>query len=184
MNRTKVKYLLWLLICIIVTSCIGSRRMSEHQKILRKITNAYIDKSIKEEGFRLSSFGGGMIGDIQRIHLGFDLLAELDIDKARVLVVRKEEEFLDILNGNREVRPYLHVYPFPAERFEFEIGFENTSGRLFAESPNLAFVFVGSGKVHYSIYNKEKSELETIYTEPYEEAYKIVYGENAPSIGK
>jgi hypothetical protein len=179
-----MKYIIMLLMLIFINGCFaGGKTDTDYEKIVDKVIDAYVSKSVKEDGFRLSSFGGGLMGDIQKINLGFDVMAELDIDQTRILIVKKEEEFLSMLNVNREVRPYLHEYPFPANRFELKMGFRKKDGS-YVDTPNIAYVSILSGVIYYRIYDKAKKEYKRIYSEPYEEGYKIVYGENAPNVGK
>jgi len=102
----------------------------------------------------------------------------LDIEQARVLFVVKVEEFLTMLNGTRELRPYLHEYPFPTERLTFELAFHNPNGIIVAE-PNIAHISTAGDQIHYCVSKDGKNvDYHPIHIETYNEAYKIVYGKS------
>jgi hypothetical protein len=164
-----------MLLCLCLTGCVSNGKTGkEHTKIVDRITAKYVRKA-RDEGFVISATGGGMMGDIRHIRLELDTVANLEIPQVREIIVRKEEELLDMLNADREVRPYLHVYPCGIEIFRLGIGFSDPAGS-FAELPYIAYATVLVGRVNYSIFDQDKRRLDKVYDEPYEEAYRIVFG--------
>ncbi|MBA3603344.1 MAG: hypothetical protein H0W50_06835 [Parachlamydiaceae bacterium] len=67
-----------------------------------------------------------MAGDIKRLYLAFNVYKNFDLKEARELIVKKEEQYLKILNESKEVRPYLHHYPAGSRNFELPLTFKSS----------------------------------------------------------
>ena len=99
-------------------------------------------------------------------------------DEARKLIVECTEEFLQIVNSNDEIRPYLRDYPFTENNLEFVIVFLSENGKTFI-SPYISSLSQFNGKISYTtknshnIYDHNPSEWES-----YEIASKHVEQEN------
>jgi len=48
----------------------------------------------------------------QMMAMSFDYYQEVDLKTARELIVYDINEYLSVINGNNEIKPYLHEYPF------------------------------------------------------------------------
>ncbi|MGZ3632907.1 MAG: hypothetical protein ACXU9U_01055 [Parachlamydiaceae bacterium] len=172
-----MKYLM-LVLCLFLISCDENAPYKTNRKyvpMVDKIQREYIN-SMEKEGFSLAASGGGMVGDIQRLTVGFCAPFTLDFEQTRALFVVKVEEFLAMLNGNRELRPYLHEYPFPTERLTFGIAFQTPKGFI-VEAPNIAHISMMGDQIHYCVSKDGRSvDYHPIHIETYNEAYKIVYG--------
>ncbi|MBA3603343.1 MAG: hypothetical protein H0W50_06825 [Parachlamydiaceae bacterium] len=158
---------------IFVTSCQMSNR-HDYIEIVDKITNQYKNKVILDENLVLMGEGGGMMGDIQRVTLTFNSFRKLDIPEARKLIVKLEQEFLQMLNDNRDVRPFLHDFPVQSKNFELSLIFSSLENG-FVLPPYLASVFVLNGKIYYNTYNEGRKMMKLEYSEVYEEDFKTVF---------
>lgn len=163
-------YLLFLLF----TGCMSSR--TDYSDIMHKIMYEYVQEVCRDGSFVANVSGGGMMGDIQRVALGFEAVQNVDVMQARNLLVQKEEQFLALVNSNREVRPFLHTFPFVAKDFRLSFSFIKPDGSR-VDPPNIAFVFVQEGEITYCVDNRKKTGLDDVHTESYAVAYKIVYGD-------
>ncbi len=154
---------------------INKKNEEDYIEIVNKIKDEFIKKVCHSGEFSLSSTGGGMMGDVQKIIIGLHVKGAFLIPEVRQILVQQEEEFLSLLNGNRKVRPYLKTYPSGPETFELSIGFDQQNGS-YQTPPYIAYAYTARGNIFYGIFDVSKSILDTILTEAYDDAYKIVYG--------
>lgn len=124
-----------------------------------------------------------MMGGIQAVALGFASYKALNVDQARKLYVDIIEEYLHKVNGNEEVRPYLHNHPFTINNLEFTIEFDEPNGRMKSDG-HVAYVsFIASRNlIFYSSYDYKTHEFQDLHEESYEEALKIVKESSHPQI--
>ncbi|MBA3603012.1 MAG: hypothetical protein H0W50_05090 [Parachlamydiaceae bacterium] len=170
-----ITYLL-LLVCICLTGCMSSYHpedgYSKHSTI---ITDLYLKQISNDGKFFVMGSGRSNSGFNQRVILLLETVGNYDIPRARELFVELEEKFLVLLNNSIEIRPYLDHYPCGTEAFELTLVFKCPKGS-FAQPPYLGEVTVSKDKIYYDVDNKEKKIFLPIFSEPYDEAYKIVYG--------
>ena len=119
--------------------------------------------------------GGGMIDAINRMSMMFHYFNEVDMDKARELVITASTTLLNALNDNEEVRPYLHYYPFRIEDIGIMIFFKNGDRRNVRVGAINGCELV-QGKVQFFEEIEEEFGLKCIKKEPFAEAYQIVKG--------
>ena len=161
-----------LVLCFCLTNCTASSRSKyDYDEIVDKISAKYVKKICRNKEFRLAMVGGGIGG---KISLGFDTIASLGIPEVRILLIQKEEEFLALINGTHEIQPYLDS-PSSAQKVSIKIGFFG-SDKNFVPPPYIAYAYIDKNTIYYGTYDLETGRLVTIFEEPYDEAYKIVYG--------
>ncbi len=90
-------------------------------KLADAITANTAKKLEEQKKLYLIGTGGGMMHDIQAMHMSFQFFHEVDLEEARELIVYALREYLSDINNNEEVRPYLHNYPFTAKNVEIMI---------------------------------------------------------------
>ncbi len=115
--------------------------------------------------------------DIQKINAHYVSFDSLGVEQARRLYVEVIEGYLCRYNGNEEIRPYLHDYPFTIANLKVTIGFQNEQrGRVSQEF--VALIFNSSKNwIIYSAYDHEQEKFIDLYEEPYETARDIVLKE-------
>ena len=149
-----------------------------YEKLADKITARTAKKLKQEKGLILVGSGGRMMGDIKMMMMSFDYHKVVDMDEARKLLIYCVEEYLNAINSDEKVRPYLHNYPFTDKNIEIEIVFRNPDGSKVA--PNeITIATADEGRLAYSIDDPEKHTLKRIHRETYEEALKIVSSQKA-----
>ena len=109
-----------------------------YSHIARQITKQTILQLKKEKGLIAAGTGGGMMGDIYNMGISFDYFHPVNLKEARKLLVYVCQTYLHNINSNKEVRPYLHTYPFPVKNIEIRIWLLNPMG-LFSRLMNLIF---------------------------------------------
>ena len=149
-------------------------RDEDYERIACRIEKAFARKMKSEKGLECIGTGGGMMSNIQRMAISFQYFHEVDLDQARRLLVCVANEYLNAINSCKEVRPYLHNYPFREENIQIRIWIKkpNRDDVLFNE---IEYIFFVNGMLKYYLPNDEKTRAEReIHRETYEEALKIV----------
>lgn len=164
-----MKLLFKFLIFIALTSCID--HTSDYDKVLNKVRFPFAKRVCKSNKFTIGMFGGGIGG---KVSLGFDGIANLEVDEVRKLLVSLEEQFIDELNSNEELASW---WDSPADPYKIEIALEfSKKDNSFVDPPYIAYAFVVRNKVHYSSHDKDNKMHELVLIESYDDAYRIVYG--------
>ena len=127
----------------------------------------------KKCNLRLDGSGGALKHGVK--WLGFDYTGyqHLNIDEARRLYIEGTGALLHEMNSHPLVKPYLLVETATINELRYMIGFMDNNG-LHVSDGSVALVTAIDDVVHYSTYNLEKDRLETLHTEPYDEAVQIV----------
>ncbi len=157
----------------------------EHSKEERKIMNYSIaeivntfEKEMKEQfGLVCIGQGGGMPYDVEKLEVDFLLHQQTSIEEARELEIRATERFVEIINANEPIRPYLRDPPWDHNRVQVMISFYNEKGKDYPEGIRL--IFQSKDRICYFTPKKNPSEVGPTLREPYEEAKAFV--ENNPS---
>ena len=103
-------------------------RDEDYEEIADRITNRIARKMKSEKGLECIGTGGGMMSNIQRMALSFQYFHEVDLVEARRLLVCVANEYLNAINSCKEVRPYLHNYPFREENIQIKIWIKRPNG--------------------------------------------------------
>lgn len=119
-----------------------------------KISNQIIAQSSKElsEKFNLTFIGDGasMMRDVEMLALSFNSNQPRNLENTRKLIVCCMKIFLENINTNQNIRPFLHNYPFTEKNIELRIFFQDEKENR--PPPSLiANVTAQNGKIYYSI---------------------------------
>ena len=143
-----------------------------------EVTSLFLDQVHKEYGFICTGSGGSMPHDIEKITVFLTAYRRATIDEARELQVTLTEKFAQIINTHEKIRPFLREYPFPSNRADVSISFENPKIKKRAQlaDDEVTFVFQARGRIFYQADNPKSRYLyDDLKDEPYEEARAIVY---------
>jgi hypothetical protein len=165
------KIILGLISLLTLCSC---QKVSLKERTADSLMNRY-SKELQKKEIYLAGSGGAMYDKITCLMLQYDKIERLDIEETRKLYMEALLGFIEKVDNCAEIQPFLKDHPFTYKNVEFGIGFFDKNHK-FVPPPYIAYVSIIKGNILYSIYN-EKNRLEVIYREPYEEAFKIVYGE-------
>jgi hypothetical protein len=148
-----------------------SAKTINYDQIANKITMNFANKMKQKKNLLFCGSGGAMMGNIQEMHVSFNYYTLIDIPFARKLLIECAKEYLQDINDNIEVQPYLHDHPFTAKNLEISIFTYNTDGRGVLY-PNLRNACLYQGIIYY--FGDDGEKFVTIKEEPYDEAVKIV----------
>ena len=124
-------------------------------------------KELQNSGLQVYCKWGALMNDVEQIGLSSHLKKNADIKTARRLFVKYAQPFLEMINADRNLRPYLHNYPATIKELDFSISFEIDRSKNL--SSQVSSVFSGYGEICYYAPNIKK-----IHSETYEEALKII----------
>ena len=139
-------------------------------KLAHKITSETGKQLKAQKNLYLVGTGGQMMDDIQMMAMSFYYYQEVNLKTARELVVYVVREYLSSINGNKEIRPYLHEYPFTAKNVEIRIFVYNPDGSELPSDKIYCMECIDGQIKYYTRSDYWNPMLE----ETYEEALKAV----------
>lgn len=137
---------LFVILSIILCSCESSYPI--HCKIADRVTSDFRSKLEKNDGLVACMYGGAMLGDIQKINLGFNTEQCLNIPQMRMLIVQKAEELVADINSDLEIRPYLRDFPATVKNIELSISYYR-KGKNNVTYPHVVNAQISRGKILY-----------------------------------
>ena len=163
-----------LLIC---SSCISLPEDYTH--IATKIQRKTASQLEKEKGLWAIGDSGQMYNDIQTMGLAFEYFHLVNLEEARALLVYTIQVFLNNINDSKEVRPFLHNYPFTTKNIEITIWIYQESGNN-PPLENIECVRLHEDKLSYKLTAPSKFELWPIlHEETYAEALEALRKQNS-----
>ncbi len=147
---------------------------SEKERTADAITNQTAKKLKQEKDLCLIGTGGQMMDKIEMLDMGFQYFHEVNLEEARQLIVYAAEVYLDAINKNEKIRPYLKNYPFTAKNLEIKIWVRKPDSSNVTPG-NVHGIFLNDGLVEYEPQGSVKYEHPSpILKETYEEAVQMV----------
>ncbi len=140
-------------------------------RIVNKIRVATATKLRNEKDLCLIGTGAQMMYEIEMLAMSFNYYKEVDIGYARELVVYATETYLDAINSNKKIKPYLADDPFTARNIQIML-FVYGPDRRELPPEKLGYILVSRGKIRY--YDRSIDYRNPIYQETYEEALSKV----------
>ncbi len=143
----------------------GREKEAVVNEILEKVAN-----QIKDE-YQLGPFGSGgqMMSQVEMLHLAFVYRKPLTVEEGRRLVLAAMHKFLDGINKEIRIHPYLANYPFSPENIEIEIFVQNQKGLPF-DSSDVEIVCCRKGNCIYKKVDRIKNQSILILKETVAEA--------------
>lgn len=155
----------------VLLGCSGSYKQRRDSKLVDELNYQTAKKLAAERNLKLFGTGAQMMYDIRMLALSFIYNEEVDIKKARTLILDAGNEYLSVINSNEEIQQYLHNRPFTFENIEIRVFFRNANNGDVA-SGKITVAAAIKGKFRYDIADPQTDQLKTIFTETYEEALK------------
>jgi len=155
----------------------GCAQNSNYELLANRVIKQTAEQLRSEKDLRAIGTVGQMMGDIQLLGVEFFYYHLVNLSEARELLVYASRVFLNNINENKEVRPYLHNYPFTEKNIEVKIWMHQPDGK---EPPqgDIEVVSLRNGKMLYRLTAPSQfAPWPVLHEETYEEALKIV-GEN------
>ncbi|HEY2810972.1 MAG TPA: hypothetical protein VGJ00_06250 [Rhabdochlamydiaceae bacterium] len=144
------------------------------EKLADEISFRIAEQLYTEKGLQPCGFGGGTMDKVRELVLCFFCYKRIDIDEARELLMSAGNMFLDAINEDERIRPYLINYPFLPKNIGIEIYFKELNGSNIKEPGKLHVAWLMNGLLTYDDENLETKRLQTIHKETFEEAIEIL----------
>jgi len=168
----KTTILLLLFTVLILSS--GCNQSIDYVHLADQVTNRTAKQLKDEKELKAYGTGGGMMGDIYLMRMYFQYCHLVNLEEARKLSVYATQTYLNNINADKAVRPYLHVYPFTVKNVEIIICFTQPDGN-FPPIGDIAGASLRSGVIEYDLMSGEKlGPAPILHEETYEEALEIL----------
>lgn len=92
---------------------------------LRDIEKKIIQRAYKELQVTACGAGGSCPFDIESVSISFVVKEKGSLYKARKLMIKIREMYLDVINKHEKIRPYLRNYPFLIDDIEVSLSFSD-----------------------------------------------------------
>ncbi len=138
-------------------------------RLVDEVGNKVFKQLKRENDLYPCECGGRMMHQITFLHLGFDYYKQIDIEKARELLMSAGNLFLKTINEDERIHPFLDSYPFLPKNIEILIFLREPKGSKFGPR-RLYVISMSEGVLKYYINDPETNHLLSIYNETYEEA--------------
>ncbi len=146
----------------------GREQISEKVKLAQEIRSHVARKLMKEKGLIPWGSGGGGIDQIEMLALSFQYRKPITMEEGRDLLLTAVHEFIDAINRDERIHPYLASYPFGSERIEIVIFIEDSKGDTPSSVVNV--VSCRNGICRYEIYDLNPVQVTTVLKETLTEA--------------
>ena len=153
--------------------CSSFSPSQDYEKIADKITEKIAKKLKAQKNLYLVGTGGQMMDDIQMMAMSFYYYQEVNLKTARELITYVINEYLSTINSNKEVKPYLHEYPFTAKNVEIRIWVYNPDRSELPLEKIYSITSLNGMLKYYARSNPRQA----IYEETYEQALQAISSE-------
>jgi hypothetical protein len=160
--------------CVFSSCTTVEQQPLDYEQIADQITAKTGKQLKKEKGLILVGTGGRMMNDIQMMAMSFFLYHEVSLEEARELVVYAAEKYLNNINANKKITPFLHDTPFTKKNIEINL-FIYKPDRSSLDSDKIYYISMLKGGLSY--YAKAPDRTKALIKETYEEALEIVNNE-------
>ncbi len=152
-------------------------RDENYATIANKITKQVALRLRQERNLQCAGTGGGMMSNIRMMAISFDFLHEVSLTEARQLLVYATTEYLNAINANKEIRPYLQNYPFTVNNIEVMIFIQKPDGQNVPPGKIVSMSSINSILSYDLLCEPGNYINKELCRETYEEALKIVQDE-------
>ena len=108
-----------------------------------KMNQKFLDSIKKEEQINVIAFGGGSYPEICGAHLVLEKKSQLTKNEARELIIHLFDQYVNLFNSKKSLRPYLNHYPFTGSKLSLYLYLGNDS------YPKLGRVSLDGGIITY-----------------------------------
>jgi len=169
----KICLLLFLLSGLAKHMVAEESRHAVYVQYANEVINQFDQDMKKELGLVCRGSGGKMPYDVEELDISFIAYQRATIEQARDIEVYVTERFLQAINSNEKIRPFLREYPFTVPRVEVAISFNKPDNSRYTDG-SVAYLSVLNGKIFYRSEDPKTENLVDLMNEPYEEALKLV----------
>lgn len=179
MRSIRILILLIIVSPLILSFSFFKSKSRDYADIAREIRGKIGKKLTKKHHMDLIGVGGGMMGSVYMIGLGFQIHHPMDRNEARERIVDCVEELLKAINENEEIRPFLRDYPFTTKNVQVSIYIDHPDGRpIFDPDIEIVSVFESNDITFCTVDQTNTMKYKNQYREPYQEALAKVRGKH------
>ncbi len=146
---------------------------SRDSLIVTSLTKIVAEKLFLKENLRLVGSGGQMMNEIEKLIMKFDYGQEIDLNKARQLIIIAIQSYLEEINQSKEIRRYLKNYPFTPNNIEVGIYVHKPDGSKVPKN-KLFYISAIDSIIYYYLDNPKFYSRIILHQETYDEALKIL----------
>jgi hypothetical protein len=150
-----------------------SEGLPKDELLVSDINKQVTLKFKKEKNLCCIGSGAEMMYEIKMLSLSFNYYNEIDIAKGRELLVFAASEYLDAINTNVELRPYLDHWPFTANDIRINIGILKSTGKE-VDLEKISFLSAEENMLMYYPKKKDLQRRTPLLTETYQQALQIL----------
>lgn len=143
-------------------------QFNEDERIVNEITRKVGAKLKKETGLRPCGTGGNMMHGVKMLALSFDANFDLSVEEGRKLLIKSVDEFVQAVNADARIHPYLVDNPFGPKNVEIRIFLYHPNGSNVTPGA-LSVIKAINGMLIYETQDVE-SHLNILFEEHYAEA--------------
>jgi len=121
----------------------------EYEKLANQITAETAVKIRKKHHLDPIGSGRSMMNDIEIMALSFNCHHSLTIEESRNLIVNCVGMYLDSINENFQIRPYLHNFPFDSCNVDLTIFVYEDKKFKKVKPGKVSCISVLNGKISY-----------------------------------
>jgi hypothetical protein len=166
----KILYLIACCITLSLMSFLSFHSEPKYIKLKNRIVADYAKQLRQENGLYLAGGGGVLMHNVKEISLMFACYKQMSVSEARNLYVKVIEGYLQQINQNEAIRPYLDQYPFMWSNMDVQIMFQDANNHFPGEG--VAAIFQGKdGIIMYRGHNA--SGFYHLHSETPEQAIKL-----------
>ncbi len=149
------------------------QRINDKERISNQVIGK-IAKRLKEEMVLIPiGFGGQMMDQIKQLEVSFAYRRyPMNIKESRKLLMHAMNLFLDEINSNEKIRPYLDHYPFEPKNVTIEVFLEKSDGS-FVNVGDLVVISARKGVFQYKFEGSDHSNYLKTFREPYEQVLRF-----------
>lgn len=160
-----------IVVLLLLTACMGHR--SEHSKALQSVTRQYQKSLHHIYCVQLTNYGGSLMYDVKEVSLGYNVFIDHDIATGRKAAVDCIDLFIDMINADEKIQPYLHERPFPPRCFTLSLSPRNPDGSRYT-GEGVSYISCYNGKISYNKCDPITGRFVLLHKETYEEAKRII----------
>ncbi|MDP1834389.1 MAG: hypothetical protein Q8K75_00520 [Chlamydiales bacterium] len=147
---------------------------ADYHKMSDCIVSNYIRSMPRE--IQVIGTGGSFTGEVRYVRTMFCLTAKASVTDARKIVVPEVMKLISAYNSDRQIRPFLHDYPFTYKNAAYSLSFRDKYGNYYSDG-SVALVTIHPAGIAYSKHNPATEQLEEILAETWEEALEALNGQ-------
>ncbi len=140
---------------------------------LSRVIQSFSNRVDKEDGLSYTTSIELGRDEIREIGLYYSSKSPTDVDKARTLIVKVTDSFLEDVNSNAYLKGDLATYPLTPQQLDITIFFRGRNGE-YAKNPNIAQVSMHKGVITF--YKYTQSSFQIVHQENLIRTSKIAKG--------